>query len=161
MNHQSKRAQTTIKAAAALLWLIVVASAVYTQTARAQERYLSLPKLMKEGVHEQFTFISFTIFHNAPLDADKLQHLAKTASRLNHLAKQIPGFKSDYLGSLAEQEGAALESAAEDLSKAAETLSTAASRGSEDQFELLFEKLETACNNCHAKFRKELAIESR
>lgn len=157
MNRQSKRARTVARLAAGLLWLIVVAGAAYTQADRQHEEYSSLPKLMKEGVHEKFTFISFTIFHNAPLDAGKMRHLAKTASRLGEMAKRIPGFKSAYMG----ESGPVLESGAEDLAKAAQMLSEAAEKGSRDQFEHLFEKLETACNNCHTKFRKELAIEAK
>ena len=157
MNRHAKRARTIARMTVALLWLIVVASAGYTQARRPQEQYSSLPKLMKEGVHEQFTFISFTIFHNAPMDASKMRHLAKTASRLNQMAKRITGFKSVYEG----EQVPALEAGAEELARAAEMLSSAAGKGSQNQFEQLFEKLETACHNCHAKFRKELAIETK
>jgi cytochrome c556 len=112
---------------------------------------------MKDGIHERFTFLSFTIWHDSPLTAEKLNSVAKSASQLQELAGRIPSFKTSYFSKYAGEDLALIDAHSAEMETLARSISRAAASGDEQSLEPLLTRLETTCNNCHSKFRQELS----
>src|SRR5689334_23244219 len=67
------------------------------QNQRPLSHYGSLKVLMKDAIHEQFTFLSFTVWHDESPAAEKLPRIDAAAHELQDLAKEIPAHGQLYL----------------------------------------------------------------
>src|SRR5258705_7894984 len=99
----SKTRHRAARLVQAAVILSVLLAAAFSQTharvkrsAHPTQEFASLTQLMKDGIHEQFTFLSFTIWHDSPMTEEKLNSVAKSATHLQELAVRIPAFKTSY-----------------------------------------------------------------
>jgi cytochrome c556 len=151
--------------AAVILSLLLVAAAFAQTHARARltrpsKEFASLSKLMKDGIHEQFTFLSFTIWHDSPMTEEKLNSVAKSASTLQELAVRIPAFKTSYFSKYPGEDLAMVDADSAEMETLARSISRAAANRDEKSLEPLLTQLEANCNSCHSKFRQELSSQN-
>jgi hypothetical protein len=128
--------------------------------AQPEKEFASLPELMKDGIHERFTFLSFTIWHDSPLTEEKLNSVSKSACQLENLAGRIRAFKTSYFRKYAEEDLRLIDAHSAEMETLARSISNAAASGDEKSLEPLLTRLETTCNNCHSKFRQELSSQN-
>jgi cytochrome c556 len=120
--------------------------------------FKNLHELMEEGIHEEFTFLSFTLWHDAPMTEEKMDAIAKSASQLQRMAESIPSLRPRYLeAERARDDLKAFDAGATELSKTALLLAEAATRRDRAGAEKLFDRMEASCRSCHTKFNKPLA----
>ncbi|HYL98285.1 MAG TPA: cytochrome c, partial [Blastocatellia bacterium] len=144
----------------ALLLTAALATAGLTQTHKTEskgDQFATLPDLMRDGIHEQFTFLSFAIYHDEPLTANKLDRISKSALTLSKLARRIPELGSSYAAGA--ERSSMLEARARALAQNAEELAHAARVRKQKSVQPLFSKVESACSDCHTKFRAELVLQ--
>jgi cytochrome c553 len=124
-----------------------------------QKEFSTLPDLMREGLHEQFTALSFRIWHDSPLTDKKFDTIAKHADKLHEFAERIPSFKSSYFAGHNEEDRAAVDAKAAAVAGLADLLSRAAKRRDAKKADSLLTEIEATCNACHARFRRELSTQ--
>ena|ERR1051325_3388966 len=151
-----------IKKITSLLFVIFV-SAQFQPGPLAQSNtagetlFKSLHQLMEEGIHERFTFVSFTLWHDAPLTSEKMDAIAETAQELRQLAEAIPTYGPKYLQSeSAKEEQNLFNTKAAELSKASQRLSEVATKKNKKATETVFKQLEASCQDCHNAFNQYL-----
>jgi hypothetical protein len=125
--------------------------------AQRSKAFTTLPQLMREGLHEEFTFLSFKIWHDSPMTGEKMDSVAKTANRLQELANQIPRFKESYFAHRPGTDRELVDARTETVAEVARLLAEAAERRDQKSVEGLVVQLESACNRCHVNFKKELS----
>jgi hypothetical protein len=159
MISETKRRTVRLVQATAILSVLLVAafSQTHARVDRPSKEFASLPMLMKNGIHEQFTFLSFTIWHDSPLTEEKLNSVAKSASDLQKLAVRIPAFKASYFSKYHGDDLAIVDANSAEMETLARLISRAAANRDEKSLEPLLTQLEASCNNCHSKFRQELS----
>jgi hypothetical protein len=148
--------------AAAILSVLLVAAFAQTharvkRSAPPSKEFASLSQLMKDGIHEQFTLLSFTIWHDSPMTEEKLNSVARSASHLQELAVRIPAFKTSYFRKYPGEDLALVDADSAEMETLARSISRAAANGDEKSLEPLLTQLEANCNSCHLKFRQELS----
>jgi cytochrome c556 len=115
--------------------------------------YDSLAKLMQEGLHEPFTELSFTVWHDKPFNAEKYQTIARASLGVQKIAVQIPAFtRSSWSG----EEIAYFENTALRLADLAGFLADSAQRHQQDHVVHYLMDLETTCQKCHSEFAPDL-----
>src|SRR4030095_1700294 len=165
MISDTRRRTVRLVQAAVILCLRRVAAFAQTQarvkhSAPPSKKFASLPELMKDGIHEQFTFLSLTSWHASPLTEKKLNSVAKSASPLQELAARIREFKPSYFREYPEQDRALVDTASAEMETVAHSISRASASGDEKSLEPLLTRLEAACNSCHSKFKQELSVQN-
>ena len=157
----------SVRVAQAAVILSVLLVGIFAQTharvkgsGTSSKEFTSLPQLMKDGIHEQFTFLSFTIWHDSPLTKQKLTSVAKSASLLQELAVRIPTYKASYFSKYRGEDLALVDAVSAEMETLALSLSHAAANGDEKSLEPLLTQLEEKCNSCHSKFKQELSIQN-
>ena len=162
MISHARRRTVRLVQAAVILFLLLVATFAQTQARarRPSKEFASLSKLMKDGIHEQFTFLSYTIWHDGPMTEQKLNSVAKSASHLQELAVRIPAFKATYFSKYSGEDLALVDTDSAEMEALARSLSRAAAEGDEKSLEPILTRLEANCNSCHSKFRQELSIQN-
>ena len=163
----SDRRHRTVRFVQATVILSLLLVGTFAQTHARVKRsgpqskeFASLPQLMKDGIHEQFTFLSFTIWHDSPLTEEKLNSVARSASHLKELAVRIPAFKASYFRKYPGEDLAMVDADAAEMENLAQSISRAAANGDEKSLEPLLARLENNCNSCHTKFKQELSIQN-
>jgi cytochrome c556 len=119
--------------------------------------FKNLHQLMEEGIHDRFTYVSFTLWHDTPLTTEKLEAIAESAMELRQLAENIPAFSPRYLQAEgAKEEQNLFNAKAAELSKVSQRLAETASKKDKKGTQLLFKQLEASCQDCHNTFNKVL-----
>jgi cytochrome c556 len=147
-----------------MVFLLAILLAVYAQSlssaqnATGEESFKTLHQLMEEGIHERFTFLSFTLWHDPPMTPEKMEAIAQSAIQLRQLAETITALRPGYLEAESRKaERKAFDAQAEELSTSARMLAEAATRKDKARTQNLFNRVEASCQSCHAKFNKALA----
>lgn len=126
--------------------------------AAGEESFKNLHQLMEEGIHERFTFLSFTLWHDRPMTQEKMDAIAQSANQLRQMADSIPAFRPRHLEAESmKDDRKAFDAGAAELSRSAMMLAEAATRKNKARAENLFGRLEASCQSCHARFNKALA----
>ncbi|HEY7545729.1 MAG TPA: cytochrome c [Blastocatellia bacterium] len=113
---------------------------------------------MEEGIHERFTFLSFTLWHDPPMTSEKMEAIAQSAVQLRQLAETIIAHRPRYLeAEWRKDDRKAFDAGAAELSNSAMMLAEAATRKDKTRAENLFNRIEASCQSCHARFNKALA----
>jgi cytochrome c556 len=147
----------------ALLLMIIFVLAQLPSRLRAQSNtpgensFKSLHQLMEEGIHERFTYVSYTLWHDTPMTPEKMDTIAESALELRQMAEALPAFGSRYAKGEGEKEGQNLfNTKAAELSKVSQRLAETASKRDKKGTENLFKQLEASCQDCHNTFNKAL-----
>jgi cytochrome c556 len=146
-----------------LLLVVIFALAGFSSMPRAQSHqvdepaYKNLHHLMEEGIHERFTYVSYTIWHDSPLTPEKLATIAESALELRQMAEAIPAYSPGYMKREEAKEQLNLfQAKAAELSKVSQRLAETASKKDKKGTQILFKKLEASCQDCHNTFNKQL-----
>ncbi len=117
-----------------------------------------LRQLMKSKLHEEYTYMSFTIWHDKPLTPEKMDGIAAASARIIEVAQGLNAYEPGY-----RQQGWSTEDVQffDDkrlqLARVAEELGRAAKRRDGTEVLNFFMHLDNTCQNCHKRFRPDLA----
>lgn len=126
--------------------------------AAGEVSFKNLHQLMEEGIHERFTFLSFTLWHDQPMTPEKMDAIAQSATQLRQMAETIIALRPRYLeAERMKDDQKAFDERAAEFSRSAMMLAEAATSKDKARAENLFGRLEASCQSCHAKFNKALA----
>lgn len=109
----------------------------------------SLSELMERGIHELFTWISFAVWQDPPLNQEKWEKIAAASIELRDLAHLIPETAQVPSGGELKDRAAQLEAFAEQLAVRAREQDEPGTKSA-------FLELERGCEGCHAVFRRDL-----
>lgn len=158
-----RKNKTMIVKKMVLLLVVIFMMAQLPSVLRAQSNaagensFKSLHQLMEEGIHERFTYLSYTLWHDSPLTSEKMDAIAESALELRHMAEAIPAFSNRYVKVEGAKEDQNLFTAkAAELSKVSQRLAEVASKRDKKRTENLFKQLEASCQDCHNTFNKVL-----
>jgi hypothetical protein len=125
--------------------------------APGENSFKSLHQLMEEGIHERFTYVSYTLWHDTPMTTEKMDTIAESAMELRQMAEALPAYSSRYVRMEGEKDGQNLFNIkAAELSKLSQKLAETASKRDKKGTENLFKRLEASCQDCHNTFNKAL-----
>jgi cytochrome c556 len=117
-----------------------------------------LRQLMETKVHEDYTAMSFTIWHDRPLTNEKMHAIALASGRIMQDAKLLEKFEVTY-----KQQGWSTQDVQyfadkrAQLSHVAEELNRAAQKHDEAQVVSFFMHMDNTCQSCHKRFRPDLS----
>jgi hypothetical protein len=120
------------------------------------QSFKNLHDLMEEGIHERFTFLSFSLWHDPNMTPEKMDEVARSADQLRQLAEAIPAFRPRQLEWMKDDQKA-FDAGAAELSDSATMLAKAAGMKDRARAKELFSRVAESCRNCHARFNKDLA----
>jgi len=116
-----------------------------------------LRQFMQSRVHQEYTFMSFTIWHDRPLTPTKMDSIAVSSSRVIDLTKELTGYAAIY-----KQQGWSnddvkfFEEKRLQLSRVAEELNRAAKKHDSSEVINFFMHMDNTCQSCHKRFRPDL-----
>jgi cytochrome c556 len=116
-----------------------------------------LQKFMQARVHQEYTFMSFTIWHDRPLTPAKMDSIVASSAKVMEMAKELNKFESTY-----KQQGwnaddlQFFDDKRLQLSRVAEELNHAAQKRDSSAVVNFFMHLDSTCQSCHKRFRPEL-----
>ena len=120
-------------------------------------RFATVRDMMQSGVHQEYTAISFTVWHDQPLTPAKLDSIAAAAARMVSLAREL-----DALGGKGKLQGwntpdrEFFHQKSVQLYNVAQELNQAAQERDAHHIAALFDHLDHACQSCHQRFRPDL-----
>jgi len=133
-----------------------VAASAASAAARPQTSE-GLRQFMQSRVHQEYTFMSFTIWHDRPLTPEKMDSLAASSLRVMEMSRELAGYSGAY-----KQQGwnvddlKFFEEKRLQLSRVAEELNRAAKKRDSSQVINFFMHLDSTCQSCHKRFRPDL-----
>src|SRR5690348_11479607 len=71
-----------------------VAAAAASQTVQLPQG--NLRQLMQSRVHQEYTFLSFTIWHDQPLTPEKMDSIAASSGRIMGIAHDLTAYEPVY-----------------------------------------------------------------
>jgi cytochrome c556 len=145
---------------AACLFVLLSMQASGAEPDRAPTKFEDLEQLMKAGLHEHFTQLSFTIWHDQPIDKAKMDGVLEAALALQQEAVLIASFDRGVT-SRSPEERQSFDRMAARLVRAATGVVKSARDQDETSLAGEFLHLEAACEACHARFRPELVGSAR
>ena len=163
MNTKSKFMMVGVVVAVALA---LVGYALYARRAagpavsRATTRHFQadLRQLMQSRLHVEYTYMSFTIWHDKPLTSKKMDGIAASSDRIVEVARKLDTYEPGY-----ERQGWSsddvqfFDQKRRQLSKIAEELKHAAQEHDEPQVVNFFLHMDNTCQSCHKRFRPDLS----
>jgi cytochrome c556 len=165
-----RRKRTVLFAAGALVLLAVAVFAVRARkapepaakieekTAQPQSAAGNLREVMQARVHDDYTFLSFTIWHDAPLTSQKMDSIAAASGRIVDTAKHLDSFESSSREQgWSSQDVQFFSEKRVQLSHTAEELRNAAQQHDASRVVHIFSHLDSTCQSCHKRFRPDLA----
>ncbi len=117
-----------------------------------------LRQMMETKVHQDYTAMSFTIWHDRPLTKEKMDTIAVASSRIMQAAQGLQTFEATY-----KQQGWSAQDVQFfndkrlQLSHVAEELNRAAKNHDESQVVSFFMHMDNTCQSCHKRFRPDLS----
>ena len=120
-------------------------------------RYENLGNLMEHGLHEEYTFLSFTVWHDTPLDDAKMDAIADSAAHIVSLADELRSQQQHYaLKEWKHDDNEFFAQKALQLSRVAQELERAGRKHQSDMAVSFFMHLDETCQRCHSRFRPDL-----
>ena len=117
-----------------------------------------LRQIMETKVHQDYTAMSFTIWHDRPLTKEKMDAIATASSHIVQAAQGLETFEATF-----EQQGWSAQDMKYfddkrlQLSHVAEELNRAAKSHDESQVVSFFMHMDNTCQSCHKRFRPDLS----
>jgi cytochrome c556 len=134
----------------------VASSAPAASKAHSQEGK-DLRQFMESKVHQEYTFLSFTIWHDRPLTPAKMDAIAASSSRVMEMSQQLTAYAAIYKEQgWSTNDMKLFEENRLQLSRIAEELNRAAQRHATPDVIDNFQHLNGACQSCHKRFRPDL-----
>jgi cytochrome c556 len=120
--------------------------------------HASLGNVMQAQIHKEYTFLSFTIWHDPPLSAEKMDAIAAASTRIQEAADQeLAGYAEDYRRQgWSSQDADFFQEKRLQLSRVATELSEVAHQHNAQQVASFFMHLDSTCQSCHKRFRPDL-----
>ncbi|HSM85166.1 MAG TPA: cytochrome c [Candidatus Limnocylindrales bacterium] len=118
----------------------------------------NLRQVMESRVHQEYTHMSFIIWHDQPLTPDKLDTIADSSGRIMETAKGLDSFEAAYQQQgWSAQDVKFFEEKRLQLSRVAEELQRAARKRDSAEVVSFFMHLDNTCQSCHKRFRPDLS----
>ncbi len=134
----------------------VTASAPAVPQANPQMRE-ALRQFMESKVHQEYTFLSFTIWHDHPLTPAKMDSIAASSSRVVDLSKELTTYAATYKEQgWSSEDVKFFEEKRLQLSRVAEELNHAAKDHNSTEVINFFMHMDSTCQSCHKRFRPDL-----
>jgi cytochrome c556 len=112
---------------------------------------------MQARVHQEYTFLSFTIWHDRPLTPAKMDSIAASSSKVMQMAQELNKYETTYKDQGWNNDDLKFfEEKRLQLSRVAEELNHAAENRDSTSVINFFMHLDSTCQSCHKRFRPEL-----
>jgi cytochrome c556 len=137
-----------------------VAAAAPSAAARpAQTVHGNLRQLMETKVHTEYTYMSFTIWHDQPLTAEKMDSIAAASGRIMDIAAHdLSSYEPEYRQQgWTDEDVQFFDNKRLQLTQVAEELKKAAQKHDSSQVTSFFLHMDNTCQSCHSRFRKDLS----
>jgi cytochrome c556 len=116
-----------------------------------------LRKFMQARVHQEYTFLSFTIWHDRPLTAEKMDSIAASSAHVVDMSRELTVYAAIYKDQgWSSDDVKFFEEKRLQLSRVAEELGHAAQKHNSPEVINFFMHLDTTCQSCHKRFRPDL-----
>jgi cytochrome c556 len=116
-----------------------------------------LRKFMQARVHQEYTFLSFTIWHDRPLTAKKMDSIAVSSAHVVDMSRELTAYAAIYKDQgWSSDDMKFFEEKRLQLSRVAEELGHAAQKRNSPEVSNFFMHLDTTCQSCHKRFRPDL-----
>ena len=126
--------------------------------AQLREAQVDLRQLMQAHVHEEYSRMSFFIWHDQPLTPDKMNEIAESSARMVNLAQNLSEYENTYIQQgWGKQDVKFFDENRTRLLQTAEQLKGAAKEGDESRVVHLFNHMDSTCQSCHKRFRPDLS----
>ena len=133
-----------------------VAASAPTAAANTAARE-DLQKFMQTDIHHEYTFLSFTIWHDRPMTPEKMDTIAASSSKVMRMAQDLDKFESTYKNQgWSDDDLQFFEDKRLQLSRVAEELNHAAQKHDSTAVVNFFMHMDSTCQSCHKRFRPEL-----
>ena len=132
----------------------VAASAPAQVNSAARE---DLQKFMQSQIHHEYTFLSFTIWHDSPFTPAKMESIVASSSKVMAMANELDRFEATYREQgWSEDDVKFFDDKRVQLSRVAEELNHAAQRQDSTAVTSFFMHMDSTCQSCHKRFRPDL-----
>lgn len=116
-----------------------------------------LRKFMQARIHQEYTFLSFTVWHDRPLDAQKMDTIATSSAHIVDMSKDLTAYADIYKNQgWSSADVKFFEEKRLQLSRVAEELGRAAKKHDSPEVINFFMHLDSTCQSCHKRFRPDL-----
>jgi cytochrome c556 len=119
----------------------------------------NLRQLMETRVHTEYTYMSFTIWHDQPLTDEKMDSIAAASGRIMDIAAHdLSSYEPVYRQQgWTDEDVQFFDNKRLQLTQVAEELKKAAQKHDSSQVTSFFLHLDSTCQSCHSRFRKDLS----
>lgn len=118
----------------------------------------NLKQMMQSRVHEEYTFLSFTIWHDQPLTPEKMDSIAASSGRIMVIAHDLTAYENAYREQgWSQQDVQFFDDKRLQLTQVAEELKKAAQKHDSSGVTSFFIHLDNTCQGCHRHFRPDLS----
>jgi len=118
----------------------------------------NLKQMMQSRVHEEYTFLSFTIWHDQPLTPEKMDSIAASSGRIMVIAHDLTAYENAYREQgWSQQDVQFFDDKRLQLTQVAEELKKAAQKHDSTGVTSFFIHLDNTCQGCHRHFRPDLS----
>lgn len=136
----------------------VAAAAATPMPSSAQLPQGNLKQMMQSRVHEEYTFLSFTIWHDQPLTPEKMDSIAASSGRIMGIAHDLTAYEAVYRQQgWSQQDVQFFDDKRLQLTQVAEELKKAAQKHDSSGVTSFFIHLDNTCQGCHRRFRPDLS----
>ncbi|MCU1254654.1 MAG: hypothetical protein JWM83_953 [Candidatus Angelobacter sp.] len=116
-----------------------------------------LRRFMHASVHHEYTFLSFTIWHDRPLTPAKMDAIVTSSTHVVDMSKELTAYAAIYKDQgWSSDDVKFFEEKRLQLSRVAEELGHAAKKRDSSEVINFFMHLDTTCQSCHKRFRPDL-----
>ena len=134
-----------------------VTASVPAGTHPAVQNRDDLRKFMQARIHHEYTFLSFTVWHDRPLTAQKMDNIATASSHVVAMSKELTAYAAIYKAQgWSNDDVKFFEEKRLQLSRVAEELGHAAQKHDSPEVINFFMHLDNTCQSCHKRFRPDL-----
>jgi cytochrome c556 len=117
-----------------------------------------LRDVMESKVHTEYTYLSFTIWHDQPLTTEKMDAIAAASSRIENVAHGLGSYEAEYQAQgWTKEDVQFFDDKRLQLTQVAEELKKAAQKHDSSQVTSFFMHLDNTCQSCHRRFRPDLS----
>lgn len=125
--------------------------------AGAQRPPMDLRQLMQSELHEDYTRISFTIWHDKSLTPEKMDVVAFSSARVVEVARGLDVYEPGYQQQgWSAQDIRLFDDKRLQLVRVAEELTRAARKRDGTQVVNFFMHMDATCQSCHKRFRPDM-----
>lgn len=134
-----------------------VTASVPAGTHPAVQNREDLRKFMQARIHQEYTFLSFTVWHDRPLDAQKMDTIATSSAHIVDMSRDLSAYEAIYKDQgWSSDDVKFFEERRLQLSRVAEELGRAAKKHDSPEVINFFMHLDSTCQSCHKRFRPDL-----